>query len=110
MEPQGQPPVCRREAVYIPGQDVLLTAGQPAGSREPPALYAYHVGTNRWHKIEIPAPAGKRPADIGGQNRAWTYDPRHNLVLMILGDRGGDRARAQVFALRYEDSRATAAE
>jgi hypothetical protein len=60
--------------------------------------------------MEIPPPAGKRPADIGGQNRAWTYDPRHNLVLMILGDRGGDRARAQVYVLRYDHRRATAAE
>ena len=106
IEPQfatadGKPPVARREAVYIPGEDVLLTAGQPAGSKDPSGVYAYHVGENRWYKAVIAPPPGKRPSDIGGQNRAWTYDPKHNLVLMVLGDRGGDRALAQVFALRY---------
>ena len=95
------PPVARREAVYIPGEDVLLTAGQPAGSKDPPGVYAYHVGQNRWLKTDIAPPSGKRASDIGGQNRAWTYDPKHNLVLMVLGDRAGDRAVAQVFALRY---------
>jgi hypothetical protein len=101
-EPAGKPPACRREAVYIPDQDVLLTAGQPAGTREPASIWAYHVGDNRWHNTGIVPPHGKRPADVGGQNRAWTYDPRHKLVLMVLGDRAGDRARAQVFALRYD--------
>jgi len=112
IEPQfapdmgGTPPVCRREAVYIPDDDVMLTAGQPANSTEPVSLYAYHVGRNRWYKLHIPPPDGKRPVDLGGQNRAWTFDPKHNLVLMVLGDRGGDQARAQVFALRYHHSRA----
>jgi hypothetical protein len=102
----GKPPVCRREAVYIPGQDVMLTAGSPAGSGRSSGIYAYHVGENRWYKVDIPPPSGKRPADVVGQNRAWTYDPKHNLVLMVLGDRGGDQAKAQVFALRYDHSQA----
>jgi hypothetical protein len=97
-----RPPTAQREAVYIPGEDVLLTAGQPAGSKEPPSVYAYHVGENRWSKVNIAPPIGKRSADMVSQNRAWTYDPKHNLVLMVLGDRGGDRAVAQVFALRYQ--------
>jgi hypothetical protein len=60
------------------------------------------VGENRWYRVEIPPPSGKRPLDVVGQNRAWTYDPEHNLVLMVLGDRRGrDLAQAQVFALRY---------
>ncbi len=108
VEPQfaagagGKPPVCEREAVYIPGEDVFLTAGAVAGAKDPPAVWAYDVGENRWYKTDIPAPPGKRVNDLVGQNRAWTYDPRHNLVLMVLGDRPGDDSRAQVFALRYD--------
>jgi hypothetical protein len=102
----GKPPVCRREAVYIPGADVMLTAGYPAGSGRDSRIYAYRVGENRWYKLDIPIPPGKRPRDVVGQNRAWTYDPKHNLVLMVLGDRSGDLARAQVFALRYDHDRA----
>jgi len=102
----GKPPVCRREAVYLPGDDVMLTAGRPAGNGEYASLYAYHVGENRWYRVSIPPPPGKRAADIVGQNRAWTYDPKHDLVLMVLGDRGGDQAKAQVFALRYDHGKA----
>ncbi len=99
---EGKPPVCMREAVYAPGEDVVLTSGTPAGSREPPAIYAYHIGENRWHKLEIPAPPGKTASDLASQNRAWAYDPKHNLVLMVLGDRRGDDSWAQVFAMRYD--------
>jgi hypothetical protein len=102
---EGKPPVCRREAVYLPTQDVMLTAGQPAGSRSP-ALYAYHVGENRWDRVELPPPAGRTIRDLVGQDRAWTYDPKHDLVLMVLGERGGDAGRAQVFALRYNHNAA----
>ena len=105
IEPQfapgtgGKSPVCRREAVYLPGDDVMLTA---SGAGENRGLYAFHVGENRWYKTTVLPPPGKGPNDIVGQNRAWTYDPKHNLVLMVLGDRGGDGANAEVFALRYD--------
>jgi hypothetical protein len=103
LEPQGAtPPVCGREAVYLPKADVLLTAGSPAAGPESPALYAYHVGQNRWEKLTFPPPAGRRAADLVSQNRAWTYDPVRALVLMVLGTRRGDVGSAQVYALRYE--------
>ncbi len=112
IEPQfapgtgGRAPECVREAVYLPKDDVMLTAGRPAGTREVGAIWAYHVGENRWYKVDLPLPPGKRANDLIGQNRAWAYDPEHNLVLMVLGDRPGDEGRAQVFALRYDHSRA----
>jgi hypothetical protein len=101
----GTPPVCNREAVYIPEEDSLVTVGRAAGSNGPSAVYVYHVAENRWSKTDIAPPAGKRAADMSGQNRAWTYDPKHHLILMVLGDRGGDSAVAQVFALRYQSGK-----
>jgi hypothetical protein len=110
IEPQfasgvaGKPPACRREAVYLPRCDVMLTAGSPVGTRQVPALYAYHVGENRWYKLKLPLPPGKKEIDLGGQNRAWAYDPKHDLVFMILGEGTGDRGKAELFALRYKHS------
>lgn len=101
----GRPPVCLREAVYLPKWDVLLTAGSPAGGQAP-SLYAYHVGENRWHRLQIPAPPGRQASDLVSQNRAWTYDPGHDLVLMVLGGTRTDRGRAEVFGLRYDHEKA----
>jgi hypothetical protein len=100
----GKAPACRREAMYLPGDDVMLTA---SGSGENRGLYAYHVGENRWYKTNVPAPPGKGPNEIVGQNRAWTYDTKHNLVLMVLGEGTGNDGKAQVFALRYDHREAT---
>ncbi len=95
LEPGGAPaPRCQREAVYLPESDVMLTAS--AGS-----LYAYHVGRNQWEKLEIPPPPGRRATDLNSQNRAWAFDPAHNLVLMVLGVSRGDLGSTQVYALRY---------
>ena len=85
----------------------MLTSGAPAGSKEEPALWAYRVGENRWYKLNIPVPPGKRPAELTGWNRAWAYDPARNLVLMILGERVGDDSLSQVFALLYDHAKAT---
>ena len=115
LEPQfapgtgGRPPVCGREAVYLPADDTMLTAGYPAGAEETPSLYAYRVGENRWYQLGIPVLAGRRTADLVGQNRAWTYDPRHNLVFMVLGASAGDRGATEVFGLRYSHNGATLA-
>ena len=101
----GKPPVCDREAVYLPKYDVMLTAGYPAGTREA-SLYAYHVGENRWYKLNLPAPPGRTAADLVGQNRAWAYDAAHDLVLMVLGQGRGNLGTAQVYAMRYDHTRA----
>ena len=81
---------------------MMLTAGSPAGTGEIPALYAYSVGENRWHKLKLAPPPGKRMEDLVSQNRAWAYDPEHDLVFMVLGTTAGDLGRSEVFALRLD--------
>ena len=98
-----EPPVCRREAVYIPSEDVFLTGSYPHRQSSAAGMYAYRVGENAWHRIAIPPPEGRDPRSIIGQNRALTYDPARNLVLMVLGERG-DAGKAVVYALRYRHS------
>ena len=104
----GKPPVCLREAVYLPKWDVMLTAGSPAGKQEA-SVYAYHVGENCWHRLQLPVPPGRQASDLVSQNRAWTYDPGHDLVFMVLGRKRSDLGTAEVFALRYDHERAVAA-
>jgi Galactose oxidase, central domain len=98
----GKPPVCRREAVYLPDDDVYLTAGAPASDNAEPGLWAYRVAENRWYRVDIEPPEGKTMRDMLGQNRAWTYDPIHDMVFMILGERDGDVGRAVVYGMRYD--------
>lgn len=101
--PEGGAPVCRREAVYIPSQDVFLTCGYPSEEYESPGVYVYRVGQNRWYRVDIPLAEGISQRDIAGQNRALAYDPKQNLILMVLGQRGGsDAGSVRVFALRYD--------
>jgi hypothetical protein len=87
LQPQGPAPPAMREAVYLPGPDVFLTAGA--------ALWVYGVSDNAWQKSTIPSPPG-----AAGQNRAIVYDPQRDLILMVLGA-GGDAGKATVYALRY---------
>jgi hypothetical protein len=98
----GNAPVCRREAVYVPEEDVLLTSGAANGFEDKPGLWAYHVGRNCWFKLDINPPEGKTMRDMVAQNRAWTYDPKHKIVLMVLGERDGDVGRAVVYGMRYK--------
>jgi len=105
--PGGKPPVCRREGVYIPGEDVFFTCGYPADNKNDPAVYVYRVSENTWYRVNIPPPPGRELKEITGQNRSITYDPKHNLVLMILGRKGGGNlTEAVVYALRYNHSKA----
>jgi hypothetical protein len=99
------PPRCNRESVYIPSQDVMLTYGPGPENRSGPALWAYKVGDNAWYRVEAAAPPGIDPVLAGGQNRALVYDPRRDVVLLVLGTRG-DQGKAQVFALRYRHDQA----
>lgn len=87
IEPQGAAPPAMREAVYLPGPDVFLTAGA--------ALWVYKMSDNTWQKSAIPSPPG-----ASGQNRAMVYDPQRDLILLVLGA-GGDTGKATVHALRY---------
>ena len=99
--PAGKPPVCRREAVYIPEEDALFTCSSPAGDEDHVGVYVYLVEENTWRRVEIPAPPEREMREIAGQNRAMTYDPERNLLLMILGEEGRNLGDAVVYALRY---------
>ena len=103
---EGKPPVCRREGVYIPGEDVYFTCGYPAEKGGKPGIYVYRVSENLWYRINIPPPPGKNMRSIVGQNRAITFDSKHNLILMVLGERDGDVGKAVVYAFRYNHSKA----
>jgi hypothetical protein len=106
--PDTQPPVSRREGVYLPLQDVYLTSGQPLGSGAPPSVYAYHFEKNCWYRTGISAPQGRETASLAGQNRALAYDTQRDLVYMVLGKRrDGDVGEVEVYALRYDHSTAT---
>ncbi len=97
-----KPPVCRREAVYLPDDDVVLTTGTPAGNGAEPGFWSYRVGENRWYRVDVEPPQGLGMNDMLAQNRAWTYDPIHDIVFMIMGERAGDMAAAVVYGLRYD--------
>jgi hypothetical protein len=100
--PQGAaPPVCNREAVYLPAQDVLLTFGPAHGDERRPALWAYHAEENAWRRIELASPPGVGPRVAAGQNRALLYHAARDLVLLVLG--AGDQGDSLVYALRYRD-------
>ena len=99
--PDGKPPVCRREAVYLPEEDLFFTCSYPAGNEEDAGVYVYRIEEDAWYREEIPAPPGREIADIAAQNRAITYDPERNLILMVLGEGRGNRGNAAVYAMRY---------
>jgi hypothetical protein len=82
----GVPPACTREAVYIPGQDVLLIFGS--------GLWEYDPAGNAWRKRDI-----AEPPQRAGQNRAMVYDAKRDLVLLVLGATGN--GKAAVYAMRY---------
>ena len=99
------PPGCNRESVYIPGQDVMITYG-PGLEKRSPALWAYKPDENAWYGLEVAAPPGIDAALASGQNRALVYDPKRDMVFVVLGTRGGPLAEARVFALRYRHGEA----
>jgi hypothetical protein len=96
------PPVCNREAVYLPVDDVMLTFGPAPGKEAGPAMWAYRATENSWHRLDVEPPPGIDPRIARGQNRALVYDPTDNLVLLVLGT--NDRSQSVVYALRYQAS------
>ena len=93
MHPKSEagPPACSREAVYLPHEDLFLTYGH--------GLWAWKPPENAWHRVEIPF-EGQPPRT--GENRAMVYDPRRDVIFLVLGG-GGDDGLAQVYALRYKE-------
>jgi hypothetical protein len=84
----GPPPRCSREAVYLPETDAFVTFGD--------GVWVWKPAANTWKAV--PIPFDKAPSQTG-QNRAMVYDPKHKVILLVLGARGDDGV-AQVYALR----------
>ena len=99
------PPPASREAVYLPDDDVILTVGPSREDSAQPAAWAYSAGENVWRRVAIPMSAGVAPSQVAGQNRALVYDPKRNLVFLVLGEHG-DEGKASVYALRYRHTSA----
>ena len=95
----GRAPVCHREGVYLPKDDVFVTAGRPSGEKGDPSFWAYHAGGNRWHKLNIAPPEGRAVREMVGQNRAWAYDPAHNIIFMVMS-KSGDSSTSVVYGIR----------
>jgi hypothetical protein len=85
---------------------VLLTFGPAPGQQAVPALWAYRPGENAWQRREMAPPPDIDPRTAAGQNRALVYDPKRDLILLVLGT-GGDRGQAVVYALRSHPAGAT---
>lgn len=94
MQPKsdGAAPRCSREAVYLPGQDVFLTYGDGG-------VWLWKPAQNAWRRVEVPF-GGAQPRT--GENRAMVYDPKRDVIFLVLGE-GGDEGLAQVYALRYKE-------
>jgi hypothetical protein len=100
LDPQGSPPVCAREAVYIPDEDVVLLLGSPRDNQGIPSVWLYVVGRNEWRRAPIPWDASTKEIAASNENRAMVYDPARGLVLLVLGH-SGDEGKASVYALRF---------
>jgi hypothetical protein len=101
------PPVCLREAVYLPAQDVMLTYGPAPEKGNQPTLWVYKPGDNTWTRMALEPPPGTEPRVAAGQNRALVYDAQRDLVLLVIGA-GGDQGKALVFGMRYRQDQAKA--
>ncbi len=100
VSPTGAvPPKAGREAVYLPQQDVMLITG---GADD---VWAYTPSDNSWRQVTIPFDTGSELPRRANQNRAMVYDAKHDVVLLVLGERG-DAGKASVFALRYRHASA----
>jgi hypothetical protein len=106
------PPGCTRESVYIPGEDVVLIIGD--GGR----TWEYSPAENAWRRVDLDVSGGEDLFRTTGQNRAVVYDPKRDLVYLILGPGGNEGipamavtrlGKAVVFALRYRRAAARSA-
>jgi hypothetical protein len=80
---------------------VFFTCSYPSQEEGRAGVYVYHVGENTWFKADIAAPVGREMKDVVGQNRAMTFDPAQNRVMMVLGEGTGNLGNAVVYALNY---------
>jgi hypothetical protein len=97
VPPGAPPPECSREAVYIPREDVFLTCGPAPENRAVLAVWEYSPKENVWRRVDVTFD-GPAPRGASGQNRAMVYDPKQDLVLLVIG---GDQGQAAVYGMRY---------
>ena len=101
LDPPGAaPPICAREAAYLPNQDVVLVFGRPGKDPSKLALFAYRARDNSWTQLNVPMPRGAALGEYN-ENRAMVYDAKHDVVLLVLGA-GGDEGKAVVYGMRYQ--------
>ena len=62
-------------------------------------------GENRWSKLNLRCRPAAAPVTWWGGTAPGPTTLTHDLILMVLGDRRGDVAKAQVFALRYDPAK-----
>ena len=94
----GLPPVCTREAVYLPKDDVVLIYGRTPRDGNDSQIWRYDVADNIWSKVAIPPVEGMSPY---GHNRGLLYDPASDLLWLVAGT-GGAEGKAYVYAMRYK--------
>jgi len=63
------------------------------------------VSDNVWRRMDVPPPPEVEPGEPVSQNRAMVYDPKRDLILLVLG-RGGDDGKTFVYAMRYRHASA----
>ena len=97
LEPRGGSPVASRESAYLPKADVLLISSPAPEDRNILAVWAYSPGDNSWRRVPTSF-AGERPRGAAGQNRAMVYDPKHDLLLLVLGETAD---RTVVYGMQY---------
>jgi len=86
-----------------PDDLILYDRGYPAGDEENAGGYVYRVAENAWHRLDLSPPPDREMKEMVGQNRAMTYDPERDLVLMVLGKQsGGNLGQAAVYALNLQ--------
>lgn len=97
LEPKGERPTASREAAYLANKDVLLISSPSPEERNALVLWAYTPVDNTWRRVSTSF-AGSTPRGASGQNRAMVYDPKRDLLLLVLGETMG---RAAVYGMRY---------
>ncbi len=91
---------CSREAVYLPDDDVFFTVGKPSDDTTEPGFWAFRIENNTWYKLDLMPPEGWTLDDMKRANRAWAYDPKHDIVFMVLGE--SNTSTAALYGLRFD--------
>ncbi len=97
----GPAPVCQREAVYLPERDLFLTWSYQPGKAGAGEAWGYSPSANAWRRLDIPEPEDHDAGVTVSQNRCVAYDPGHDLILMVLGQGGGNSGPTVIYGLRY---------